>query len=93
MEIKLKESITLHPFLFAIFPIIFIYSINSQEIKFEEILSLFTIILPITFGIIFLLSLVIKNKKAVGFIASIGLILFFSYGHVHEIISSNLELK
>ena len=35
MKIKLKESITLHPFLFAIFPIIFIYSINSQEIKFK----------------------------------------------------------
>ena len=93
MKIKLKESITLHPFLFAIFPIVFIYSINSQEIKFGEILSLFTIILPITFGIIFLLSLVLKNKKAIGFIVSIGLMIFFSYGHVHELISSNLELR
>jgi len=56
-------------------------------------LSLFTIILPITFGIIFLLSLVLKNKKAIGFIVSIGLMIFFSYGHVHELISSNLELR
>ena len=93
MLIKLKESITLHPFLFAIFPIVFIYSINSQEIKFTEIFSLLLIILPITFGIIFLLNLVFKNKNAIGFIVSIGFIMFFSYGHVHSLISDNLELR
>ena len=80
MEFKLKESLTLHPFLFAIFPIVFIYSINSQEIKFEEIFSLFIIILPITFGLIFILSLIFQNKKAIGFVISIGLMIFFSYG-------------
>ncbi len=93
MEIKLKESITLHPFLFALFPIIFIYSINSQEIKFEEIFLLFIIILPITFVSIFLLILIFKNKKAIGFVVSISFIIFFSYGHVHNLISSNLELR
>ena len=74
MEFKLKESLTLHPFLFALFPIFFIYSINSQEIKFEEIFSLFIIILPITFGLIFILSLIFQNKKAIGFVISIGFI-------------------
>ena len=93
MQIKLKESLTLHPFLFALFPIVFIYSINSQEIKFTEIFSLFLIILPITFAIIFLLNLVFKNKKSIGFIVSIGFIMFFSYGHVHNLISYNLELR
>ena len=93
MQIKLKESLTLHPFLFALFPIVFIYSINSQEIKFTEIFSLFLIILPITFAIIFLLNLVFKNKKSIGFIVSIGFIMFFSYGHIHNLISYNLELK
>jgi len=89
MEFKLKESLTLHPFLFAIFPIIFIYSINSQEIKFEEIFSLFIIILPITFGLIFILSLIFQNKKAISFVISIGLMIFFSYGHIHNLISTN----
>ena len=93
MKIKLKESIALHPFLFAIFPIIFIYSINSQEIKFEEIFLLSIIILSITFGLIFLLSLVFKNKKAIGFVVSISFIIFFSYGHVHNLISYNFELR
>jgi len=93
MEFKLKESLTLHPFLFAIFPIIFIYSINSQEIKFEEIFSLFIIILPITFGLIFILSLIFQNKKAISFVISIGLMIFFSYGHIHNLISTNSELR
>jgi hypothetical protein len=93
VEIKLKELITFHPFLFAIFPIVFIYSINSHEIKFEEIFSLFIIILPITFAIIFILNLILKNKKAIGFIVSIGFMIFFSYGHIHNLISSNSELR
>jgi hypothetical protein len=93
VEIKLKESITFHPFLFTIFPIFFIYSINSHEVKFEEIFSLFLIVLPITFGIIFLLTLFLKNKKAIGFIVSIGFTMFFSYGHIHNLISTNSELR
>ena len=93
MQMKLKQAFTLHPFLFSIFPILFIFAMNSQEIKFNELILPFSIILSLTFVIVLALGIVFKNKKAVGFIVSIGFLLFFSYGHIHDLISNNFELR
>jgi len=93
MKIKLKEVLAPHPFLFSIFPIIFIFAMNSQEIKFEEVLKLLLIILSITLGIVLALGLVFRNKKAAGFVVSIGFVLFFSYGHIYNLVTSSLEVR
>jgi hypothetical protein len=93
MKINLKEIFSLHPFLFSIFPIIFIFSINSQEIKFEESIILIIIILNLTFGIVFGLGLIFTNKKAPSFVVSIGFLLFFSYGHIYNLITSSIEIR
>lgn len=93
MKIDLKEKISLHPFIFSIFPILFIFSINSQEIKFEEILPLMIIILFVMFAIVFSLGTILKNKKAGSFIGSIGILLFFSYGHIYKLITSDIEIR
>ena len=92
MQMKLKQAFTLHPFLFSIFPILFIFAMNSQEIKFNELILPFSIVLSLTFVIVLALGIVFKNKKAVGFIVSIGFLLFFSYGHIHDLISNNFTL-
>ena len=93
MQMKLKQAFTLHPFLFSIFPILFIFAMNSQEIKFNELILPFSIVLSLTFVIVLALGIVFKNKKAVGFIVSIGFLLFFSYGHIHDLISNNFEVR
>lgn len=88
----LKNTMKLHPFLFSIFPGVFFFSMNSQEILFQDILVLSSIFVAITFGIILLCGLIIKNKESVGMIISIGFILFFSYGHIYNLINNNFEL-
>ena len=88
----LKNKMKLHPFLFSIFPGIFFFSMNSQEILFQDILVLSSIFVIITFGIILLCGLFIKKNESIGMIISIGFILFFSYGHIYNLINNNFEL-
>lgn len=90
---ELKEKLSLHPFLFGIFPIIFIFAINIQEIRFIEIVPLVAVILVITFILLIFTSIIFKNKKSGSFVISIGIILFFSYGHLYSLVESNVELR
>jgi len=88
----LKNSIKLHPFLFAIFPIVFFFSLNSQEIQFLDALILITIFSVLTLGITLFFSYFVKNKESVGIVISIGFILFFTYGHVFNLITNTMEI-
>jgi len=79
----MKSSKVIHPFLLAIFPIIFLFSHNVNSLSPEVIiLPLFSVI-AITFLIWIVLGFVLKSRIKSGFIVSIGLVLFFSYGHIY----------
>ena len=79
----MNKSIVIHPFLFAIYPIIFLFSVNVNSVFPEEIiLSLFFVIV-VTFFIWITLGFLLKSRIKSGFIVSIGLGLFFSYGHIY----------
>ena len=82
MEDKKKKSLVIHPFLFAIFPVIFVYANNIHYLPIVEIV----IPLGISLGIAIVLWLVLSfplDKKKSGFIVSIALVLFFTYGHLY----------
>jgi len=79
----LKKAKVIHPFLFAIFPIIALFSSNVDLVLPEEIVfPLFSVII-VTFLIWIVLGFLLKNRIKSGFIVSISLILFFSYGHIY----------
>jgi len=80
---KMNKSIVIHPFLFAIFPIFFLFSNNVNSVSPSEIILPIMLVIIITFFIWIGLSFVLKNKIKSGFITSLGLILFFSYGHIY----------
>jgi len=87
MKIKLKKNIVIHPFLFGLFPVLFLYSHNIGQLKFSETLLPSAITLVFTTVILTVLWLSLRrNIKKAGVITSIILILFFSYGHVYELI-------
>jgi len=82
LEDKKKKSLVIHPFLFAIFPVIFVYAHNIHYLHIVEIV----IPLGISVGIAILLWLVLSfplNKKKSGLIVSLALVLFFTYGHLY----------
>jgi len=76
----------MHTFLFAAFPVLFLYAYNIYETSPDEVISPLAIILAGAFGCWLLLSLILKNRRKAGILASLLIVLFFSYGHVYSVI-------
>ena len=78
--------------MFAFFPIVFIFSINVDILEPNEIIFPFLIVGSITLVLIFLVRLVLKKEKT-SIIISLGMILFFSYGHIFNLFDSMFSVK
>ena len=63
-----------------------IVSVNLDEVFFENSALLFLIIVPSVLVLWYLLNLLIKDRMKSGLIISLGLVLFFSYGHFLNIL-------
>lgn len=87
----MKKSLVIHPFLFAIFPVLFLFSHNICAWPVRDIL------VPIAGTICLasvswsLLSVVLRDKAKAGFIISIFFVLFFSYGICYVGIKAFME--
>ena len=81
----MKKSFVIHPFLFAIFPILFLYSDNIEQVSFSEILLPSAFALGFTILLVLFSLLILRNSNKAGIIASIFLVLFFSYGRAHGV--------
>ena len=81
-----KKSLILHPFLLSIFPIIFLLSNNIQLLSLQDVVFPIFLILGFVFILWIFLGKLIKNKIKSGLIISLGLVLFFSYGHVYNLV-------
>ncbi len=79
---SIKSLFLIHPFLFAVFPILFFYSINIEEVFLNVLPTPLLTALISTLVILFVLLLVFKNPVKISILVSLFLILFFSYGHV-----------
>ncbi len=82
----MKKTIIIHPFLFAVFPILFLISHNISQMSFSEALMPTAIVLGFTLLLLLSSGLIFKDNKKTGIIVSIFLILFFSYGHIFNVI-------
>ena len=76
----MRTASVIHPFLFAIYPILELYCINKHELRFSVIL----LPLVMSFGFVLLLLLLsrlaLRDTRKSGIIISIFLALFFSCG-------------
>lgn len=77
----------LHPFLFATFPVLFLYAANVQEgVTFGDVVPVLAIVLAAT-GLAMLLARWAFRDAARAGVAVSGLVLlFFTYGHVRTFI-------
>lgn len=80
----MKKPIVLHPFLFALYSVLSIYSHNIAEMSFGEVI--FPAALSVVFAFILwiICSVIIRNRLKAGIITTIFLFLFFSYGHIWD---------
>lgn len=85
----MKKAIIIHPFLFALFPVLFLYSYNISQLPLSEILLPSAVVLGFTSIAVPLLWLMLKKDiKKAGIITTVFLILFFSYGRIYAVIKS-----
>jgi len=78
----------LHPFLFAIFPVLFLYSYNIQETSLGVILKPLALVLAGTALILFVSNLIFRNWEKSSLFTTLLVLIFFSHGHVHTLIGA-----
>jgi hypothetical protein len=76
-----KKSMVIHPFLFAIFPVLYLYSHNIREVFLKWTLAPAAITLVCTFLLWVVLVFLCKEKNRAGLLLSLFAVYFFSYGH------------
>jgi len=75
-----------HPFLFAIYPTLFLFSESIETTPFR--VAIWPMLLSLIFVTIcfFGLNTILRNPEKTGLMITLGLFLFFSYGHMHSFI-------
>ena len=79
---NLQKTRVLHPILFAIFPIVFLFSINLHTLVLEDILIPLSLVVAATILLWIFLRGVFKSIEKSGLLVSVYLALFFTYGHI-----------
>ena len=87
---KINQKSIFYPFLFAIFPIIYLYSINFVETPLFDVILPMLISLSGTFVLLIITRLILKTWIKSGLVISLLLILSFSYGHLYELINTSI---
>ena len=83
------KFIIIHPILIAIYPVFFVYSQNIHLILIQGIIFPTLIILGITIAIWAVIKSILKNARKSALLTSLYVFLFFSYGHVFNVLESN----
>lgn len=84
----MKRFWVFHPFLFAIFPVLFLFAENIDEVPATDLFLPMLVVIVGTLVLLLLLRLITKNYNKIAIIASSFLVLFFSYGHIRDLIYS-----
>ena len=87
-----KKSIIFHPFLFAIFPVIIIYSQNLNLLLPKDIIFPLLLFLGFAAGTWGTLHLIFKDLVKTGLITSLSIFLFFSFGHMSSILYDSIKV-
>lgn len=81
-----KRSTVLYPYLFGVFPILFLHAQNAGEMRFRDLIGPLGLVLLATFLLMMVLSRVYRSADKAGVVVSTLLLLFFSYGYVFHIV-------
>jgi len=81
----MKKPLIIHPFLFAIFPVLFLFSHNRLQTTIDLLLAPLAVVLIFASLWFLVLSVIFKNKIKTAIVVSLSLILLFSYGHFHNL--------
>jgi len=90
---NIKESSLIHPILFAIYPVLFLYSHNIYNVPLRGLFLPLLIVPLFALSLWLVLRFVLKSGMKAGFIVSIIIIMITFYGHVFNLITDSLVEK
>lgn len=79
----MKRSVPFHPFIFAVFPIVSLFSRNAAELWFSDVWMALVLAIGGTLILLAIACLLLRDIRKAGFIVSGLWILFYSYGHTY----------
>jgi hypothetical protein len=85
-KLLLWSSTLVHPILFAVFPVIFLYAHNMGEASASQILKPVLLLSTGALMLWLLLSLLLRNTLKAGLATTIFVILFSSYGRIYDLL-------
>jgi hypothetical protein len=80
-----------HPLLFAAFPLLALYAKNAGEVPLQQLIRPLGLALAGTLGVWALFLLVMRNVRKAALTASAVVALFFSYGHILNLLPPPLR--
>jgi len=83
--LNINKPLIIHPFLFAAFPVLFLFAHNIKELEFSVIIIPITFVLFFTLLLLFLFRLILRDDQKAAVLLSFALILFFSYGSFSQL--------
>lgn len=78
----MKRFTYLHALLFGAYPVLFLYAHNAHEMPWQDVVVPLIAVIAFAVVVTFLLGLLLRNFHKSALIATIFLLLFFSFGHV-----------
>jgi len=90
MSIDPERWPALHPFLFGLFPVLFFFSQNAGQLDYGDLT------IPILFAVglaafcLVVGRVIYRSWRKGAIVASLAVILFFSYGHTYSVLQSEL---
>lgn len=80
-----KKRALIHPFLFAIYPVLLLFSQNVHHTKPQAMLFPIGVIVGFTTLLLALIGWLLKDYEKAGAITSLFLVFFFFYGYIHDL--------
>ena len=84
-----KRTLIIHPYILAIYPILFFYNLNKHEVWFSEAIIPIAASLAATFLLLFFLKFIFKETTKAGILTSFILVLFFFYEAIQTGLAGN----
>ncbi len=81
-----KKSIPLHAFLFAVYPVLFLYAHNVDFTPLSDALLPMIVVLAAALFLLLALYAILRDGARAGLLVSLFAMLFFSYGHFVDLL-------
>lgn len=84
------KKLMLFPFIFAIYPVLFLYSYNAKELLIRDIILPSAVTLIVSIILFLILYIIMKDRYKSSFITALWCLILFTYGILFQFLSKGI---